>query len=241
MTQHHFRLGAWACIVSGLLLSLSSPLTDLAADQAIDLGAARVANLISVACVPGLMAGAIALAALHAHLATRAVQIGRLLTLIGLTVWLVAGLYLVVQPDAPQLLTPLGSALMSVGIIVLGVVALRARVLQGWRRFVPLLVGGWFFAQFPLQFALFISQGDHPRYVLLLGVWGVLWASLGAALLANMARRRRNSCISAAGHHHDRTVHRGCRIRARCRSSVDARSLSSSRHGYGTHAGDGAG
>lgn len=75
--------------------------------------------------------------------------------------------------------TPAGGLISSLGMIVLGIAAMRSGVFTDWRRFVPLLVGVWFFVQIPLQIAFFISAQGSPSYALLLGVFGLLWALVG--------------------------------------------------------------
>ena len=64
-------------------------------------------------------------------------------------------------------------------MIALGIAVLRAGVLSGWRRLVPLLVGAWFFVQLPLQVAFFIGVRGSPSYAVLLGFFGALWALVG--------------------------------------------------------------
>ena len=65
----------------------------------------------------------------------------------------------------------------------MGIATLRAGIVAGWQRFVPVLLGLWFFVQLPLQVIFFISTSGLPSYTLLLGIWGILWAVFGCVVL----------------------------------------------------------
>jgi hypothetical protein len=134
--------------------------------------------------VPGLAVGVLALAGIVGTNRSRLARVGRTLALVGLGLWFAAGLYLIANPGALTLISPLGSVLLALGMLALGVHTIRSRALPGIGRYIPFLVGLWFFVQFPIQFVFFIQPYGHPWYTLLVSVWGVLWAALGVAIRA---------------------------------------------------------
>lgn len=114
------------------------------------------------------------------------------LVVLGVTAWIAAFVVLFGDPGAAftQRLTPVGSVLMALGMLLLGVAVLASRRITGRRAAVPLLVGIYFPVQLGVQIAFFLDGKDGapgPNGVLL-GVWGLLWA--GAAWAAATARGR---------------------------------------------------
>lgn len=76
-----------------------------------------------------------------------------------------------------SLLLPLGALITVAGMTLVGIAVLRARRWEGWRRFMPLLVGLYpFVAMFPLVFVI-----SEPSYLSIAG-WGLPWILLGYAL-----------------------------------------------------------
>lgn len=110
--------------------------------------------------------------------------IGIALTIIGLCVWIIGMLYIRANPtrEFRQPFTPLGSFAMSFGMILTGIAILNTDVLDTSWRYVPLLTGLFFLAQFPIQAIFFIRKQGAPSYRVL-SIWGVLWAACGVALL----------------------------------------------------------
>jgi hypothetical protein len=94
-----------------------------------------------------------------------------------------------------QLLNPIGSVLVSAGVLVLGISALRHRVWGGWAGIVPVLVGAWFIVHVPFQLAFFASPTGVPSHTFMSLVWGPLWALLGGIVI---------SAAAAPGADHDR-------------------------------------
>lgn len=113
-----------------------------------------------------------------------------MIVLIGLILWTIGGLYLTKDASTDQLLTPAGGLISAVGMIMYGIAVLRARILRDWRRYIPLLVGIWFFAQLPIQIILFIGAAGSPSYTVLLGVFGVLWALVGYVVVTSHPCRK---------------------------------------------------
>lgn len=100
---------------------------------------------------------------------------------LGSAAWITAFTTLFSNPGAAfsQRLTPAGSVLMALGMLLLGVAVLGSRRLPGARSLAPLVVGVYFPAQLILQLSFFLNGKDSapgPNGVLL-GIWGLLWAA----------------------------------------------------------------
>ncbi len=115
---------------------------------------------------------------------------GTALIVLGVAAWVTAFVILFGDPGAAftQRLTPAGSALMALGMLLLGTAVLASRRLSRPRAVAPLVVGLYFPAQLAVQLASFLGgrDGDPGPNGLLLGAWGLLWA--WAALAAGTAR-----------------------------------------------------
>ena len=106
-------------------------------------------------------------------------------------VCLVIGICLVSLVDVPAVfdpsdleaggaLGPVGLVLLSVGFLAWFAAIRRARILFGWRRYVFLVAGLWFFVTFPtLQLPLFVIPNGRPSFVLLAGVLGIIQLAMG--------------------------------------------------------------
>jgi len=175
------RLLGSICIVGGVLVTVSGVLLDsqTAGAASADTTAARLANGLFAIAVLGLVGGLLGLRGLRVGGPGWLPRTAFVVTLLGLLLWIIGGLYLTMDASVDQPFTPAGGLISSLGMIVLGIAAMRSGVLTDWRRFVPLLVGVWFFVQIPLQIAFFISAQGSPSYALLLGVFGLLWALVG--------------------------------------------------------------
>ena len=98
---------------------------------------------------------------------------------LGAAAWIGAFLILFNDPEAAftQRLTPAGSVLMALGMLLLGISVLASRRLASVRALAPLLVGIYFPAQLIIQLTFFLNGNDAapgPNGTLL-GVWGLLW------------------------------------------------------------------
>jgi len=128
------------------------------------------------------------------------------ITLLGLLLWTIGGLYLTTDASADQPFTPAGGIVSSLGMIVYGIAAIRAGAAGKLRRFVPVLVGVWFFLQLPLQIAFFFPVGGSPSFLLLLGVLGALWALTGYVVRSGESEGRRRLAALARGRPADQTT-----------------------------------
>jgi len=102
------------------------------------------------------------------------------LVVLGAAAWIIAFVILFNDPDAAftQRLTPAGSVLMALGMLLLGTSVLASRQLSGLRKAAPLVVGVFFPAQLIIQLTFFLNGNDAapgPNGALL-GTWGLLWA-----------------------------------------------------------------
>ena len=190
------RLAAAACLVGGLIFLLDFTLLGWALRTEFLSSVKPAANLARAALwcagAVGLTGGAIGL---HLVGATgtgwlRRLGFGGLIfNLLGAVSYIAGALFIYNFPEraTKQIFTPSGSLLLTAGMLMLGGAVLSAGVWRGWQRFTPLLVGLYFPFQLPLQIIFFLGQGKGPN-ALLLGVWGVLWALLGAALWTNVSK-----------------------------------------------------
>jgi hypothetical protein len=102
--------------------------------------------------------------------------------------------------DVPTVLDPtdleaggalglLGLALLSVGFLAWFVAIRRAGVLGGWRRYIFLVAGLWYFLTFPtIQLPLFVIPNGTPSFVLLAGVFGILQLLMGVVVREQASR-----------------------------------------------------
>ena len=112
---------------------------------------------------------------------------------LGAAAWITAFTVLFTNPAAAfsQRLTPAGSVLMALGMLLFGSAVLASRRLSGLGAFAPLTVGLYFPAQLIIQLAFFLNGKDAalgPNGVLL-GTWGLLWAW---AAWASITAKNRN-------------------------------------------------
>src|SRR5215218_1488779 len=129
VTQPHTF--GWAAVAGGALLTIAGPLLDIArfGEPDANIALVRIAELLFVASVPGLLGGVRALEALQAAEGARATQIGRALAYAGLPTSALGSLLFAIRPTEVQLLNPIGSVVQSAGMLVLGSVTLRNHAL----------------------------------------------------------------------------------------------------------------
>ncbi|MGS0688068.1 hypothetical protein ACVBEQ_23410 [Nakamurella sp. GG22] len=102
------------------------------------------------------------------------------LVVLGVAAWITAFAIVFTDPDGAfsQRLTPAGSVLMALGMLLLGTAVLVSQRLSGICALAPLIVGVYFPAQLTIQLTFFINGKDAtpgPNGALL-GTWGLLWA-----------------------------------------------------------------
>jgi hypothetical protein len=178
------RLGQ-ATFVGGALFATAGPLLDMGRFAEADANPAlvRVAQLFVLASAPALAGGVGALVALLRTQAPRAARAGAALAYAGFAATVAGSALSVVRPTEVQLLNPIGSVLVSAGMLVLGISALRRQVFTGWARIVPVLIGAWFFVHIPFQLAFFARPSGVPSHTFMCLVWGPLWALLGGTVI----------------------------------------------------------
>ena len=182
--SNSLRLLGYACLICGLLLFTNGVLAELSeggrtSNDAMTLAASLAGNI-------GAFGFQVAFFGLQRIKAAGSGWLPKLsggLIIIGLIFGLGGSLYTQLYPNSPQWGTPVGSLLVSLGWVVYGIGVLRVHELQGWQRFVPLLLGLFFFLQLPLQIIFFISVRGHPNYLIVVGGYGILIALLGYTML----------------------------------------------------------
>ncbi len=104
-------------------------------------------------------------------------RIGLGLALLGRASFLVGEIRSFIQGKDDELFVPLGAIVTGLGMLLVGIAAMRARRWGGWHRIAPLLVGLYpFVAMFPLL----AITGAPPTFTIAL--WGIPWLLLGLAL-----------------------------------------------------------
>ena len=190
------RLAAAACLVGGLIFLLDFTLVGWVLKMNFLSSVKPAANLARTAlwCVSavGLTGGAVGLYLVGATGTGWQKKLGfggMIFNLLGAISYIAGTLFIYNFPEraTKQIFTPGGSLLLTVGMLMLGGAVLAAGVWRGWLRFIPLLVGLYFPVQLPLQIIFFLGQGKGPN-PFLLGVWGILWALLGAVLWKNISK-----------------------------------------------------
>lgn len=185
--QSKARLAGLACMAGGLTFSfyfiaLNSILE--AFSTSIEPGEIpamkMVISCIASVCLAGGSIGLLALKAAGTGRGKALAVTGAVITLLGLALYIIGSLYIYSFADqaVKQFFTPGGSFLLTLGMLLMGIAALRAGRLRGWRAAAPLMVSLYFPLQFPLQALLFLGKGRGPNPILL-GAWGLFWLLLG--------------------------------------------------------------
>jgi hypothetical protein len=134
---------------------------------------------VMAVCLPALPVALFAVGAVGPGWRRVVGTIGLSLVALGAMAWLTAFIVLFQDPSAAftQHLTPGGSLLMAIGMIVFGSAVLASRRLAGAGRFAPLLVGLYFPTQLIIQLTFFLQgrDGTPGPNGLFLGSWGLIW------------------------------------------------------------------
>jgi hypothetical protein len=190
-TQERLRFLGLACMIGGLLwwlLNVSGPL-------GLPLDNPMMQGLIGMVLLVGLMGGPLGLLALHAAGGGRTGRVGKVggaVVLLGLLSYLAGQTLQTVFSLATSeigIFYAVGALLIGLGMLPLGIAAVVARRLPGWRRFAPLSVGAYYVAMIPIQLVLFIVPNGAPSNTLL-AFWGFTWALLGYAILSEAGEYR---------------------------------------------------
>lgn len=111
--------------------------------------------------------------------------LGTAVVVLGAAAWVAAFLMLINQPDKRfvQHLTPGGSALMALGMILFGAAVATSRRFKMPVALLPLLVGLYFPLQLVAQLAFFLNgkDGSPGPNGIVLGAWGLVWVLAAAA------------------------------------------------------------
>ncbi len=193
-TRMRVRLAGLICMLGGMSFSLYfiglNSLLDLFSPPLEPGSFATVKLFIWLATCVCLAGGPIGLLALNATVTgwKKVIAIvGAIITLMGLGSYAVGSIYIYISPDKAlrQFFTPAGSALITLGMLMMAMAVLKARKILGWRAATPLLLGLYFPLQFPLQTLLFLGKGRGPN-PMLLGAWGFFWLLLGYAIRSRL-------------------------------------------------------
>lgn len=176
--MNRFSLFGGCCAVGGILQAIVF-------QQVGDDGSPRWAMVIFVITALLLMGGP--LGVYRQAVSPNRVSKGfTALALLGLLLYFSGALYMLTYPEQEfkQVFTPIGAQFQAIGMIGLGILTLRAKRWQGWKAYIPLLIGLFFYLQLPVQAIFFFEKLGHPSYSIL-GLWGVLWGALGYIIYSN--------------------------------------------------------
>lgn len=182
------RFAGIACLFGGLLFFLDFAVIGWVVranfylsheNQAVNLMRA-ILWIVSAIGLTGGSLGLIALGATGAGWRKNLGFCGGFFNLLGAASYIVGTVFIYSFPDrsTKQFFTPLGSILLTIGMLQISAAVLAAGKTQGWKKFIPLLVGLYFPVQLPLQIIFFLGQGRGPN-PMLLGAWGLVWMLLG--------------------------------------------------------------
>ena len=180
------RLFGLACMVGGLLWWL------LNASEAFGfpLGPPVVEGAIGVVLLVGLMGGPLGLLALRGTGRFKMGLAGTTITVLGLISYLIGQLLQTAFGFATQeigIFYAAGALLVGLGTLSLGIAAILARRLSGWRRYAPLSVGVYYALMIPVQVVFFIGPNGAPSSTLL-SFWGFAWALFGYAIFSSASQ-----------------------------------------------------
>lgn len=139
-----------------------------------------ILGVLLLLCLTGGPLGLHNLSAFGQGKMSRLGNLGVVITLLGLLVYLVGIFANRINPDL-GILYALGALLSGLGMLLVGIAASAAGQLAGWHRFAPLLVGLYYFVMLPIQIIFFISPTGEPSTTLL-AFWGLTWVLLGYAI-----------------------------------------------------------
>lgn len=130
----------------------------------------------------GELAGVIALALSGAAGAGLLGRIGLGAAALGQALLAVAELVYPTYPGVGEQIFNVAPPLSGIGLILAGIAVLRARVWQGWHRFVPLVLGAWVFVVLAPSLIVFGSP-PAPGALLAIAGWDVGWILLAVSTL----------------------------------------------------------
>lgn len=181
-TSRRLRAFGTLTMVGGGMLIVGSALVDVAAlADLTTLGA--LGNALSAGAGLGLLflpAGLLASGVGGKGVLAKA---GAVCLVIGLFFASLADVPAVFDPsdlEAGGALGPVGLVLLSAGFLAWFVAIRRSSILSGWRRYIFLVAGLWFFVTFPtVQLPLFVIPTGRPSFVLLAGALGIVQLVMG--------------------------------------------------------------
>ena len=173
--QSPIPLAGWSTIAGGVLISIAGiPLASWQEHEP-TLWWVPTLNAVALLLLLGVFGLARAGAAGRGGLATG----GLGLSILGLVMLTAAEIAWLAGSGAADVLYPVATLALLLGLVLTGVAVLRAGRWGGWHRFTPLACGLYILLVLPLSFAL---PGLAMHYGL--GAWGVCWLLLGVAQLA---------------------------------------------------------
>lgn len=197
-TERRARTFAIPTMVGGAILVAGATLVDLGAFAGLPV-LGTLGNALSAVSGLGLLFLPIALLASRVGGRGKLPNAGAAFLAIGICLVSLVDVPAILDPtdlDAGGALGPVGLVLLSVGFLSWYLAVRRAGVLGGWRKYIFLLAGLWFFLTFPtVQLPLFVAPHGRPSFILLAGVFGVLQFLMGLILREQANDRRLGTAV----------------------------------------------
>lgn len=181
-TDHRVRTFGTLTMVGGATLLVGAMLVDLGYFTGLP-ALESLGNTLSAGASLGLLFLPAGLLASRVGGSGALANAGAACLVIGISIVSIVDVPAILNPadlEAGGALGPVGLVLLSSGFLAWFAAIRRAGVLSGWRRYIFLVAGLWFFLTFPtIQLPLFVIPNERPSFVLLSGVLGILQLLIG--------------------------------------------------------------
>jgi hypothetical protein len=178
------RLAGVACLIGGFFLMIDAGIALLP-----DGATCPLADIVGACAKLGVIAGTLGFLSLRVARPGWLAIVGAGLALAGTLTQIAGVLSLAFFPHADQILTPLGSGLITLGMTGVGIATLRGRKLPGWQAWTPLFVGLYFIAQLvAIQIPFVFSRGGQLPFYPAVFLWGIPWMLLGYVIFSQSAK-----------------------------------------------------
>lgn len=179
VSVRRIRFAGLACFIGGLLWAVLVSVEQLESLPSIVSGLLiPIPMLLGMACGPLIL---LVLCSRGSGRMRRVGIIGATISLVGVCSYLAATLSKYVVGYEVEFFYPIGALLVGIGMLMLGIAVFVSRLLKGWRRIAPLLVGLYYVAMIPFQVVFFIIPDGQPSPILL-GIWSIAWILFGYAI-----------------------------------------------------------
>lgn len=189
------RLAGVACLIGGFFQIIDAGIALLP-----DGATSPLADIVWALAGLGVIAGTLGFLALRVARPGWLAIVGAGLSLAGILTQIAGVLYLAFFPHADQVITPIGSGLLTLGMTGLGIATLLGRKFPGWQAWTPLCVGLYFVAQLvAIQIPFVFSRGGQLPFYPAVFLWGIPWMLLGYVIFSQSAKVQKPVAAFQAG------------------------------------------